>query len=140
MRAFRIDSHDSTATLQDIPAPHPGNGEIAVRISACGLNFADLLMLKGEYQDTPDTPFTLGMEVAGTVEALGEGVDGPAVGSRVAVFGGQGGAVLIERFRGWRVGIVTSDGGLAKATGLDLNAGPPVPHGGLSVKLYQARL
>ncbi|MGK7652479.1 NADPH:quinone oxidoreductase family protein [Roseovarius sp. B08] len=91
MRAFRIDSHDTTATLQDITRPVPGAGEIAIRISACGLNFADLLMLKGEYQDTPPTPFTLGMEVAGTVEALGDGVEGPAVGSRVAVFGGQGG-------------------------------------------------
>ncbi|QFT96534.1 Quinone oxidoreductase 1 [Roseovarius sp. THAF8] len=95
MRAFRIDSHDTTATLQDIEAPRPAAGEIGLQIHACGLNFADLLMLKGEYQDTPDTPFTLGMEVAGTVEALGDGVEGPAIGSRVAVFGGQGG--LAER-------------------------------------------
>ncbi|QFT80337.1 Quinone oxidoreductase 1 [Roseovarius sp. THAF27] len=95
MRAFRIDSHDTTATLQDVEAPRPAAGEIGLQIHACGLNFADLLMLKGEYQDTPDTPFTLGMEVAGTVEALGDGVEGPAIGSRVAVFGGQGG--LAER-------------------------------------------
>ncbi len=95
MRAFRIDSHDTTATLQDVEAPRPAAGEIGLQIHACGLNFADLLMLKGEYQDTPDTPFTLGMEVAGTVEALGDGVQGPAIGSRVAVFGGQGG--LAER-------------------------------------------
>ncbi|WP_420558632.1 NADPH:quinone oxidoreductase family protein [Roseovarius sp.] len=95
MRAFRIDSHDTTATLQDVEAPRPAAGEIGLHIHACGLNFADLLMLKGEYQDTPDTPFTLGMEVAGTVEALGDGVEGPAIGSRVAVFGGQGG--LAER-------------------------------------------
>lgn len=95
MRAFRIDSHDTTATLQDVEAPRPAAGEIGLQIHACGLNFADLLMLKGEYQDTPDTPFILGMEVAGTVEALGDGVEGPAIGSRVAVFGGQGG--LAER-------------------------------------------
>ncbi|QFT93471.1 Alcohol dehydrogenase [Roseovarius sp. THAF9] len=91
MRAFRIDSHDTTATLKEVARPAPGAGEIGIRIRACGLNFADLLMLKGEYQDTPPLPFTLGMEVAGTIEALGDGVDGPAVGSRVAVFGGQGG-------------------------------------------------
>ncbi|MEO1139071.1 MAG: NADPH:quinone oxidoreductase family protein [Pseudomonadota bacterium] len=91
MRAFRIDSHDSEACLQDIPAPQPGQGEIAVRIGACGLNFADLLMLKGEYQDTPALPFTLGMEVAGTVTALGPGVTSPDIGTRIAVFGGQGG-------------------------------------------------
>jgi NADPH2:quinone reductase len=91
MRAFRIDSHHTTAALQDVEAPVPAAGEIGLRIHACGLNFADLLMLKGEYQDTPEPPFTLGMEVAGTVQALGNGVEGPAIGSRVAVFGGQGG-------------------------------------------------
>ncbi|KRS12298.1 zinc-binding dehydrogenase [Roseovarius atlanticus] len=91
MRAFRIDSHDTPAILKEVARPAPGAGEIGIRISACGLNFADLLMLKGEYQDTPPLPFTLGMEVAGTVEALGDGVEGPAIGSRVAVFGGQGG-------------------------------------------------
>src|SRR6056297_3854471 len=91
MRAFRIDSHHTTAALQDVEAPVPAAREIGLRIHACGLNFADLLMLKGEYQDTPEPPFTLGMEVAGTVQALGNGVEGPAIGSRVAVFGGQGG-------------------------------------------------
>ncbi|MEM8981178.1 MAG: NADPH:quinone oxidoreductase family protein, partial [Pseudomonadota bacterium] len=50
-----------------------------------------LLMIKGEYQDTPEPPFTLGMEVAGTVESVGTDVKSPPVGSRVAVFGGSGG-------------------------------------------------
>ena len=91
MRAFRIDSHESLASIQDVAKPAPADGEIGVRVGACGLNFADLLMIKGEYQDTPPVPFTLGMEVAGTVEALGNGVEGPSIGSRVAVFAGQGG-------------------------------------------------
>ena len=47
------------------------------------------------------------------------------------------GKVLRERFQGRRVGLVTSDGGLARATGLALAAGPPVAHGGLKVRLYQ---
>ena len=48
------------------------------------------------------------------------------------------GQVLKERFKGWRVGIITSDGGLAKATGLPfLPTGAPVAHGGLKVKLYR---
>lgn len=50
------------------------------------------------------------------------------------------GQVLKERFGGWRVGIVTNEAGLARATGLDLQAGPPVAHGGLKVRLYQAHL
>ena len=62
-----------------------------MQIRACGLNFADLLMANGTYQDTPTPPFTLGMEVCGTVLAHGPGVTAPAIGTRVAVFGGQGG-------------------------------------------------
>merc|ERR1711916_237028 len=77
--------------LTEIPCPVPGPGEILVRITACGLNFADLLMIKGQYQETPEAPFTLGLEVAGIVEALGPDTDGPAIGTRVAIFGGSGG-------------------------------------------------
>ena len=64
---------------------------------------------------------------------------GERIGNRKLLFAlyGSLGAVLKERFAGWRVGIVTSDGGLAKATGLPfLPPGPPVAHGGLTVKLW----
>ncbi|MDA7425389.1 NADPH:quinone oxidoreductase family protein [Thalassococcus lentus] len=91
MRAFFLESHERPPSLRDIPAPEPGSGEIRVRIAACGLNFADLLMLNGSYQDTPALPFVMGMEVAGTIDAVGDGVSGFAPGDRVAVFGGQGG-------------------------------------------------
>ncbi|HSF65132.1 MAG TPA: NADPH:quinone oxidoreductase family protein [Paracoccaceae bacterium] len=95
MRAFQIAAPGAAPALCDLPDPAPGPGEAAVEIHACGLNFADLLMIKGSYQDTPPAPFTLGMELAGVVTALGPGTDGPAPGSRVAVFAGQGG--LAER-------------------------------------------
>ncbi|MGR3548296.1 MAG: NADPH:quinone oxidoreductase family protein [Roseovarius sp.] len=91
MRAYHLPAKGAEPILTDLPRPTPGSGEISLRIAACGLNFADLLMIKGAYQDTPEAPFTLGMEVAGTVEALGPDTDGPAPGTRVAVFGGQGG-------------------------------------------------
>ncbi|WP_198521825.1 class I SAM-dependent RNA methyltransferase [Sagittula sp. P11] len=67
---------------------------------------------------------------------------GARIGDRKLLFGlyGSLGAVLKERFGGWRLGMVTSDGGLAKATGLDLDAGPQVAFGGLKVRLYQARI
>ncbi|MEM8685625.1 MAG: NADPH:quinone oxidoreductase family protein, partial [Pseudomonadota bacterium] len=91
MLALRIERFGEAPSLKQIDIPVPGPGEIAVRISACGLNFADLLMIDGAYQDTPEPPFTLGMEVAGVVETVGEGVTSPSPGSRVAVFGGQGG-------------------------------------------------
>lgn len=91
MKAFQVHSHDAAPKIFDVARPEPAEGEIRVRIHACGLNFADLLMVKGTYQDTPELPFTLGMEVAGIVDALGDGVTGFAQGDRVAVFGGRGG-------------------------------------------------
>lgn len=91
MRAYRVHAFGGAAGLETVDRPEPAPGEVRLRIAACGLNFADLLMLKGEYQERPEPPFTLGMEVAGTVEALGPGVQGLAPGDRVAVFAGQGG-------------------------------------------------
>ena len=91
MRAFQVKSFEKKAELVEIDAPRPAEGEVALHIRACGLNFADLLMAKGTYQDTPKPPFTLGLEVCGTVTALGAGVTSPAIGTRVAVFGGRGG-------------------------------------------------
>jgi NADPH2:quinone reductase len=91
MRAFQVASFSENPALADITEPTPQIGEVLLNIAACGLNFADLLMAKGTYQDTPKPPFTLGMEVCGTVVAHGPGVDQPAIGTRVAVFGGQGG-------------------------------------------------
>ncbi|HHS89000.1 MAG TPA: NADPH:quinone oxidoreductase family protein [Rhodobacteraceae bacterium] len=71
--------------------PEPEPGEVLVRIEACGLNFADILMENGLYQETPKPPFTLGMEVAGTVEKTGASVKNLMPGQRVALFSGSGG-------------------------------------------------
>lgn len=91
MRAFEVTSHAVPPRINEISAPTPNSGEVLLDIAACGLNFADLLMAKGTYQDTPALPFTLGMEVCGTVIAHGPDVTTPAIGTRVAVFGGAGG-------------------------------------------------
>ncbi|MEM9496616.1 MAG: NADPH:quinone oxidoreductase family protein [Pseudomonadota bacterium] len=91
MRAWRIEQFGTAPVCREIDRPVPGPGEISVEIGACGLNFADLLMIDGAYQDTPEPPFTLGMEVAGRVEAVGPDIAAPQPGTRVAVFGGQGG-------------------------------------------------
>ncbi len=91
MRAFQVTDFNSPASLVRIETPVPAAGEVLIDIAACGLNFADLLMTKGTYQETPKPPFTLGMEVCGTVTAVGSGVTEPAIGTRVAVFGGHGG-------------------------------------------------
>ncbi|WP_224825829.1 NADPH:quinone oxidoreductase family protein [Cognatishimia sp. MH4019] len=91
MKAFHITEQGASPALMDLPKPEPAQGQVRLRIAACGLNFADLLMIKGQYQDTPEPPFTLGMEVAGTVDAIGADVTDWQLGDRVAVFGGQGG-------------------------------------------------
>jgi NADPH2:quinone reductase len=70
-------------TAEDVPVPEPGPGEVRVRVEAASLNFPDVLMCRGEYQVKPALPFTPGAEVAGTVDALGSGVDGFTVGQRV---------------------------------------------------------
>lgn len=91
MRAFEVCDHTVAPTVVERDKPDPGPGELRLKIAACGLNFADLLMIKGTYQDTPALPFTLGLEVSGVVDALGAGVETPAIGTRVAIFAGQGG-------------------------------------------------
>lgn len=73
----------------DVPQPKPG--EVRVRVAAAGINFPDALIVQKKYQVQPPLPFTPGSEVAGTVDAVGEGVQHPKVGDRVIAFVGLGG-------------------------------------------------
>lgn len=93
MRAVFIARHGGPQALElrEVPDPQPGPGEIRVRVRAAGINFADLLMRMGLYVGAPPPPFVPGYEIAGEVEALGEGVKGLAAGARVMAvlkFGG----------------------------------------------------
>lgn len=74
----------SRTRLEEVATPAPGPGEVRVRIGAASLNFPDLLMLKGLYQHKPDLPFIPGMDFAGTVDAIGDGVEALSMGQRVA--------------------------------------------------------
>jgi len=70
--------------VADRPVPEPGGGEVRVRVSAAGLNRADLLQRAGRYPAPPGVPADVpGLEFAGTVDALGDGVDGLLPGARV---------------------------------------------------------
>ncbi|MCL6283203.1 NADPH:quinone oxidoreductase family protein [Ruegeria sp. 2012CJ41-6] len=91
MRAYQVTRFDTPPQFCDVALPAPGPGQIAVDIRACALNFADLLMIRGTYQETPEPPFTLGMELAGVVTGTGDAVEGFERGDRVAVYSGQGG-------------------------------------------------
>lgn len=91
MRRFCVEEYGVEPALVESDRPSPARGEALIRIAACGLNFGDTLMVHGKYQERPTPPFTLGMELSGTIEALGPETEGPSPGTRVAVFAGMGG-------------------------------------------------
>ncbi len=94
MRAVVITKRGDPTVLQvqQLPdPPPPGPGQLRVEVRAAGVNFADHLARVGLYPDAPKLPAVVGYEVAGTVEAVGPGVDGDRVGERVLAgtrFGG----------------------------------------------------
>ncbi|GAB3825319.1 zinc-binding dehydrogenase [Dactylosporangium cerinum] len=86
MRALRqatLAGPDDLHLVTDVPVPAPGAGEILVRVTAAGVNFADVMQGHGTYGGGPRAPYLAGFEAAGEVVALGDGVAGPPVGARV---------------------------------------------------------
>src|SRR5205809_5773455 len=85
--------------VREPPDPAPGPGQALIRVRASGVNFADVMARLGLYPDAPPRPCVVGYEVAGTVEAVGPGVDGDlAVGRRVVAltrFGSYAEAVAV---------------------------------------------
>ena len=77
--------------VDDVPEPVPGAGDVLVRVRACGVNFADALIVQGKYQEKPPLPFTPGLEVAGEVASMGEDVGGLGTGQRVVALCATGG-------------------------------------------------
>lgn len=90
MRAMRVHEIGSTLQMDEVAKPTPGPGQALIRIHACGVNFADTLMVANKYQEKHSFPFAPGMEIAGVVEATGDGVSLP-LGTRVAALCGHGG-------------------------------------------------
>ncbi|MDB5027994.1 MAG: NADPH:quinone oxidoreductase, partial [Candidatus Eremiobacteraeota bacterium] len=70
--------------LAEAPDPQPGPGQVVIDVHAAGVNFPDVLLIQGLYQVKPPLPFSPGVEVAGIVSAVGEGVRDLRVGDRVA--------------------------------------------------------
>jgi NADPH:quinone reductase len=77
--------------VADVPAPVPGDGEAVIDVSAASLNFFDMLMLRGKYQNRPDLPFSPGGEVAGRIARVGPSVEGLVPGQRVLAYTGYNG-------------------------------------------------
>lgn len=80
-----------TLRLDEIPDPQPGPGELLVRVRAAAINFPDVLIIEDKYQLKPPRPFAPGGEIAGEIEAIGDGVEGWTVGDRVIAVTGFGG-------------------------------------------------
>jgi NADPH:quinone reductase len=95
MRAIAIENPgpDYRLVLTQMPKPQPGPGEVLLRVTAAGLNHADLLQAQGRYPPPPGAPETLGLEVSGTIESLGPDVRGWKGGDAVCALlmgGGYG--------------------------------------------------
>jgi NADPH:quinone reductase len=87
MKAVRFHQTGGPEVLvyEDVPDATTPDGEVLIRVEAVGLNFADVMRRRGDnYPEASPPPFTLGVEVAGTVAAVGEGVTWLNIGHPVA--------------------------------------------------------
>jgi NADPH2:quinone reductase len=111
MKTVLCHAHGPVSGLQveDIAEPTPGPGQVLLRVEACGVNFPDMLLVEGKYQQKPALPFAPGGEVAGLIAAVGPGVTGLAPGTRAAA--------------------LMTYGGFAEAVVLDADSVVPVPEG-----------
>jgi len=91
-----------TLVLEERPDPVVEPGKVVLSIKACGVNYPDVLMIQDMYQFKPERPFAPGGEVAGVIEAVGEGVTNVKVGQRVLAstgFGGMAQKALVDATR-----------------------------------------
>ncbi len=123
MQAFQISEYGAEPAFTDVALRAPDPGEVQIRVAACALNFADTLMIQGKYQERPDPPVTLGMELAGEVLAVGSDVTRFQAGDQVAAFGPQGGLAEAGTFP------ETQCVPLPDALPYDIAAALPVAHG-----------
>ena len=86
-----------TLVVEEVMDPTPGPGEVVIEVKAVGVNYPDALIIADKYQFRPERPFAPGAEVAGVVDAVGEGVKGVFRGDRVVAVPGWGG--MVERLK-----------------------------------------
>ncbi|WP_294212198.1 NADPH:quinone oxidoreductase family protein [uncultured Sphingomonas sp.] len=108
MRALLSTARGGPETLEltESPDPVPAKGQVLVAVKACAINYPDVLIIEDKYQFKPQRPFAPGGEIAGVIEALGEGVTDWQVGDRVMGVIGHGGLaskIAIEPQRLYRL-------------------------------------
>jgi NADPH2:quinone reductase len=92
MRAIEVTEFGDASTLDVVERerPDPGPGEVRIEVAAAGINFADVMQRRGHYQGGPKPPYVPGMETAGTIDAVGDGVDREPGERVVAMLDGGG--------------------------------------------------
>jgi len=123
MRGWTVTEPGRGIAFADLPEPGIAAGHTRVRIAACALNFADLLLIEGKYQEMPEPPFTPGLELAGVVEGADPAGGGPADGTRVAVYSGRGGLAEMGSFPNHRVVPLPEGIGFDEAAALQIAYG-----------------
>jgi NADPH2:quinone reductase len=83
MRVHELSDDIDVLKMDEVELPPPGPGELRLALKACSVNFPDILMVQGKYQFKPELPFAPGMEGAGIVASVGEGVTKFKAGHRV---------------------------------------------------------
>ncbi len=114
----------SVLEVREAPDPAPAPGEVRIAVEAAGVNFADCLCRLGTYRDAPPLPLVVGYEVAGVIDAVGEGVDVRRIGESV---------VAMTRFGGYSSMVcVTSQFARKRPEGMDAVTGASIPVTGLT--------
>ncbi len=107
-------------SLSTAPKPEPAACEVVIRVRAAGVNFADTLIIQGKYQEKPPFPFSPGLEVAGEVESLGQGVADLSIGDRVLAVLDYGGFAEFARARSGDVHRIPDEMDFATAAGFPI--------------------
>ena len=94
MRAILCEQYGTPdqLVLATLDKPEPGPGQVLIRVRAAALNFFDTLIIQNKYQYQPELPFSPAGEIAGEIEAVGQGVDRGRIGQRVLAYLRWGGA------------------------------------------------
>lgn len=105
--------------VREVPDPSPKAGEVRILVEAAGVNFADVSARMGNYPDAPPFPMVVGYEVAGVIDAVGEGVDRARIGE--AVLG-------MTRFGGYATHVcVPAPAAVVRPAGMDARIGAAIP-------------
>lgn len=122
MRALICDDYGGIDGLRvgELPDPKPEPGGLLVDVEAVTVNFADTLMVKGQYQIRPDPPFAPGYELAGTIRAVND-ADGFSPGDRIAGFSFHGGMA--------EMAVIEASNAIHLPDSIDVDAGSTLPGG-----------